>query len=102
MGPNTVVAIAKKQTTYKRKTHGQGLFICGSCDSHMFKVRVALLQNEVGTNDFFRATNFLTKNAPKFSPKLLSLYFVGQKKNPAKFPSNFPPNFPPKKLKENH
>ena len=23
---------------------------------------------------FFRATHFLTKNAPKFSPKILSLY----------------------------
>ena len=31
---------------------------------------------------FFRATNFLTKNAPKFSPKFLSLCSVGQKKSP--------------------
>ena len=32
---------------------------------------------------------FLTKIAPRFSPKSLSLYFVGPK-NPAKFPPNFP------------
>ena len=37
--------------------------------------------------------NFVTKNAPKLSPKCLSLCSVGQK-NPAKFPPNFPPNFP--------
>ena len=33
------------------------------------KNRVARLQNEVGTKDFFWGTNFLTKNAPKVSPK---------------------------------
>ena len=41
---------------------------------------MARLQNEVGTKDFFRGTNLLTKNAPKFSPKFLSLYLVGPKK----------------------
>ena len=41
-------------------------------------VKVARLQSEVCTKDFFRATNFLTKNAPKF----LSLCSVGQKKSP--------------------
>ena len=30
--------------------------------------RVAHLQKEVGANDFLGGTNFLTKNAPKFSP----------------------------------
>ena len=45
-----------------------------------------------GTKDFFGTTNFLTKNAPKFAPKCLSLYFVGPK-NPTKFPPNFPRNF---------
>ena len=38
----------------------------------------------------FGATNFLTKNAPKFLPKFLSLYFVGPKKSrktPAKLPT---------------
>ena len=49
-----------------------------------------------GTKVFFGATNFLMKNAPKFPPKFLSLYFVGPKKS-AKFPPNFPRNFPPKK-----
>ena len=56
-------------------------------------VRVARLQSEFCTKDFFRATNFLTKNAPKFSPKFLSLCSVGQKKShkiPAKFPTKFP------------
>ena len=44
-------------------------------------VRVARLQNEVGTKYFFRGTTFLTKTAPDFSPKFLSLYSVGQKKS---------------------
>ena len=43
---------------------------------------VARLQSEFCTKDVFRATNFLTKNAPKFSPKILSLCSVGQKKSP--------------------
>ena len=33
--------------------------------------------------------NFLTKNAPEFSPRIFSLDSVGQK-NPAKFPTKFP------------
>ena len=56
-------------------------------------LRVARLQNEVGTKDFFQGTNFLTKNAPKFSPNFLSLCFVGPKRSrkiPAKFPAKFP------------
>ena len=57
-------------------------------------IKVARLQSEFCTKDFFRATNFLTKNAPKFSPKFLSLCSVGQKKIPGKFPPNFPPNCP--------
>ena len=40
---------------------------------------MACLQSEVGTKDFFRGTNFLTENAPKFSPKFLKPLFVGQK-----------------------
>ena len=66
-------------------------------------LRVARLQSEFYTKDFFRATNFLTKNAPQFSPKFLSLCSVGPKKNPRKFPPNFPlnfPNFPAKKKKK--
>ena len=55
-------------------------------------VKVARLQSEFCTKDFFRATNFLTKNAPKFSPKFLSLCSVGQK-NPQKIPSKFPTKF---------
>ena len=51
--------------------------------------KVARLQSELCTKDVFRATNFVTKNAPKFSPKSLSLCSVGQKKNPAEFPSQF-------------
>ena len=44
--------------------------------------KAARLQSEFCTKDFFRATNFLTKNAPKFSPTFLSLCSVGQKKSP--------------------
>ena len=62
---------------------------------------MARLQNEVGTKDFFRGTNFLTKNAPKFSPKFLSLYFVGQKKS-RKIPGKFPAKFPSQKSKKIH
>ena len=42
---------------------------------------MARLQSEFCTKDFFRATNFLTKNAPKFSPNFLSLC-SGTKKEP--------------------
>ena len=61
---------------------------------------MARLQNEVGTKDFFRGTKFLTKNAPKLSPKLLSLYFVGQTKS-RKIPAKLPAKFPSQKSKEN-
>ena len=55
--------------------------------------KVARLQSEFCTKDFFWATDFFTKNAPKFPLKFLSLYSVGQKKSrkiPAKFPTKFP------------
>ena len=51
---------------------------------------------------FFWATNFLTKNAPKFPPTFLSLYSVGQKRSrkiPAKIPTKFP-KFPCEKSKK--
>ena len=66
------------------------------CERHRTptkNIKVARLQNEVGTRDFFRGTNFLTKNAPKFSPECSCLYFVGLKKSrkiPAKCPAKFP------------
>ena len=72
-----------------------------SHEGHILKV--ARLQSEFCTKDFFRATNFLSKNAPKFSPKFSSLCSVGQKKIPGKFPPNFPlnfPNFPAKNKKK--
>ena len=65
--------------------------------------KVARLQSEFCTKDFLRATHFLTKHAPKFSPIFFCLCFVGQK-NPGKFPPNFPlnfPNFPAKNQKKN-
>ena len=40
---------------------------------------MARLQSEFCTKDFFRATKFLTKNAPKYSPKFLSLCSVIKK-----------------------
>ena len=46
-----------------------------------FFLKVARLQSEFRTKDFFQAMNFVTKNAPKFSPKFLSLCSVGQKKS---------------------
>ena len=52
-------------------------------------LKVARLQSEFCTKEFFRATNFVTKNAPKFSPNFLSLCSVGQK-NSRKIPSKFP------------
>ena len=57
-----------------------GLLFIVSQRLHLIKV--ARLQSEFNTKDFFRATNFRTKNAPKFSPKILSLCSVGQKKSP--------------------
>ena len=67
-------------------------------------IKVARLQSEFCTKDFFWATNFLTKNAPKFSPKFLSLCSVGQKKS-RKIPSKFPTQFskvPCEKAKKIH
>ena len=79
-------------------------FLCNGLGPFNYEiVRVARLQSEFCTKDFFRATNFLTKNAPKFSPIFLSLCSMGQKKNPGKFPPNFPlkfPNFPAKNQKK--
>ena len=65
---------------------------------HAELVKVARLQSEFCTNEFFRATNSLTKNAPKFSPMFLSLYFVGQKSS--KIPTKFPTEFPSPKAKK--
>ena len=48
---------------------------------------------------FFRATKSLTKNAPEFSPKVLSLYFVGPKES-RKIPATFPAKFPSQKYKK--
>ena len=64
---------------------------------------VARLQSEFCTKDFCRATNSLTKNAPKISPKFLRLCSVGQKKSrkiPSKFPTKFS-KFPCEKSKKN-
>ena len=60
-------------------------------------LKVARLQSEFCTKDFFRATNFLTKNAPKISPEIFEPLFCGSEKIPGKSPPNFPldiPNFP--------
>ena len=54
------------------------------------KVKVARLQSEFCTKDFFRATNFVTKNAPKFSPKFLRAFVKKTRKIPSKFPTKFP------------
>ena len=72
--------------------------ILGECSATAVQcLKVARLQSEFRTKDFFfRATNFRTKNALKFSPKLLSLYSVGKKKShkiPAKFPCEKYKNF---------
>ena len=59
-------------------------------------LKVARLQSEFCTKDFFRATNFFTKNAPKFSPKFLTEIFEplfrGSEKS-RKIPSKFPTEF---------
>ena len=39
-----------------------------------FGQTMARLQNKVDTKDFFRGTNFLMKNAPRFSLIFLSLF----------------------------
>ena len=44
-------------------------------------VRVARLQNEVGTKDVFRGTNFLMKNSQIF-PEIFEPLFCGSKKIP--------------------
>ena len=71
------------------------------CWTHHW-VRVARLQNEVGTKyRLRRGTNFLPKNARTFAPKFLSLYLVDPKKC-RKVPAIFAANhFPPKKNLKN-
>ena len=56
------------------------------------KIRVAGLQNEVGTKYFFRGTNFLMKNAPIFPQYFEPLFWV--RKNPARCSAKnrIPPN----------
>ena len=72
------------------RTPNRGKSIQNRHANRPINVRVARLQKEVGAKDLIRGTNFLKKNAPKFSPKFLSLCSVGPKKArkiPAKFPS---------------
>ena len=72
----------------------------GNFEVHNF--RLARLQSEFWHERFFwGATNFLTKNAPIFSPIFLSLYFAGPKKS-RKIPAKFPTKFPSKKSKNIH
>ena len=52
-------------------------------------LRVARLQNEVGTKDFLRH-EFSHEKCSEIFPKFFEPYSAGQK-NPAKFPPNFPP-----------
>ena len=76
----------------------------GTKDMFFSFCQMARLQSEFCTKDFFRATNSVTKNAPKFSPKFSSLCSVGQKKSrkiPSKFPTKFS-KFPCEKSKKNH
>ena len=58
-------------------------------------LKVARLQSEFCTKDFFRATNFLTKNAmlSENFPEMFDPLFCGSEKIPGKFPPNFPLNF---------
>ena len=59
------------------------MFMCFfGLEKNQESLKVARLQSEFCTEDFFRATNFRTKNAPKIPPKCLSLCSVGQKKSP--------------------
>ena len=61
-------------------------------------LKVARLQSEFWHEEFFELRIFYQKNAPKISPKMLSLYFGGSEKNPAKIPAKFPAEFPCDKL----
>ena len=55
-------------------------------------VSVARLQNEVGTKYSFRATKFVTKNAPKYSPKIMSLYSENPRAHKNRIGTSPPPN----------
>ena len=60
---------------------------------------MARLQSEFWHEHFLGATNFVTKNAPKFTLNFLSLYFVGPKKSPPKKQKEM---FPSGNLKKNY
>ena len=63
-------------------------------------VRVARLQNEVGTKDFFEARIFSRKMLCNF-PRNFWAFILWVQTNLAKFQPKFPANFPPKNQK-NH
>ena len=51
-----------------RSLQPKDAFKAEKCQKRSHHIKVARLQSEFCTKVFFRATNFLTKNAPKISP----------------------------------
>ena len=73
----------------------------GSATLSPCKIKVARLQSEFCTKDFFLSYEF---SCPEIFPEFLSLSSVGQKKSrkiPAKFPTKFP-KFPCEKSRKIH
>ena len=58
------------------------------------KVKVARLQSEFCTKDFFSSHEFSYEKCSEIFPENFEPLFCGSEKNPGKFPPNFPLNFP--------
>ena len=65
--------------------------------------KVARLQSEFYTKDFFLSHEFSYEKCSEIFPEILEPLFCGSDKIPGKFPPNFPlnfPNFPAKNQKK--
>ena len=57
-------------------------------------VKVAHLQSEFCTKDFFSSYEFSYEKCSEIFPEIFEPLFCGSEKIPGKFPPNFPLNFP--------
>ena len=73
--------------------------------SEVTLVKVARLQREFCTKDFFSSHEFSYEKCSEIFPEMFEPLFCGSEKIPGKFPPNFPlnfPNFPAKNQKKIH
>ena len=77
--------------------------LCAEPKDHAHFLRVARLQSEFCTKDFFLSYEFSYEKCSEIFPEFFEPLFCGSEKIPGKFPPNFPlnfPNFPAKNQKK--